>query len=126
MTNTFKYLYYSFYEFYGKYSPKGPFTHLSPSITLSFLISFNVLTLLSLVLLLADAEFNANLFPGLGLFVLFASMFLLKRKEPEIVADLRNRSKQEKSKLRVWSITYVVITMVMFIVAYRAYYSSIW
>lgn len=116
MISIIKYLYYVNYLFFQKHYNEGS-AHLYAATPVVILLGLNFSELLALPMLFVNPQKYFELYAvfggGFGLLVLF---FLIKRKlYIPIIIEVESYEQEKKSKLKVYSILYIFVTITLYV-----------
>lgn len=100
---------------------------LYPSIVIGFLLAFNVLTILSLILMIFGIGFISILYPFVGIGVILTTILYIGigSHYKIILKDVEIYGSEKRSKLNLYSVIYALISIFLFIWVYRLYYQDL-
>lgn len=115
MIQLIKYIFSRLYYFYDKVLGIRHNTFLYPSVLMGFLLAFNVLVVLSFILQIFDTSFFGIL-PTIRVGVVLSVLFYMKMGShyKSILKEVESYENSKRSKLRISSIIYTSVSMLLF------------
>ena len=127
MVALLKYTFSKLYFFYGEILGIKQNVFIYPSIAIGFFLAFNLLTILSVILLLFSAPFLGMLYPVVGVGIILIAIFYtsLGGHYKKILEEVNSYGDCKRSKLKLSSIIYAVVSITMFFWVYWLYYQDL-
>jgi hypothetical protein len=113
-TQILNYSYIKIYQFYNEYLGFKTNPSIYPQIVIAFVVAMNILTILFPLFILMD--FNIFYYTIIGNIILFSTFFIIKAKfnYSEIVLKVESFTASNLKKLKIRSVFYYIISIILF------------
>jgi len=127
MIQLLKYSFSRLYFFYGQVLSIKHNVFLYPSIVIGVLLAFNILVILSIILLIFNIGFFGMLYPAVGVGVILATILYISMgsRYKVMLKDVEGYGGDKRSKLKRKSIVYASVSIILFSWVYWLYYQGL-